>query len=435
MAAHDVTPAEHVAPMSKRAKKTIAAVGTTLAALLAIFGVWDRLFPADLSDAARIESVAITKHTTLSDYELSNPEDGLSVEPISESAPAFLDDPGPRAGTVLVKIGSAPSTAMEAPGATPTGESTSDPTRDDKPENYETPRDKPSGDDKGGDDSEGPAPESTGSSTLDGPEAVVPTPSVLQPEPPAPAVVEPQIPAEVPVQVPPQIPEDMSVEPPATIDKGVPPEVPEIHTPGDISVDPPKSDPVRDVNVAPPQVPSPADPVPDTAIVPAPAAVTEDYTNQLEVEPALRKYTTKTVHNAIKLLPPQSAPGGELPSLQDSAEQLASLLDEVETEAKPGGLEVQGWTVAVGLSIEGFNGEPLTLTWSLDGIDEDRSWPETGPNAYQVVASTANDTGTVDIWVPNLQATGDYNLNVRLLRNSNGHIVASSQPLLFAGDK
>lgn len=82
-----------------------------------------------------------------------------------------------------------------------------------------------------------------------------------------------------------------------------------------------------------------------------------------------------------------------------------------------------GWTIAVQLSLEGFSGVPLLLTWTLDGTDVPETWASENL-AYRVVASTAKDTGTAEVWVPDLAAPGNYRVNVRLSLESNGTTVA-----------
>ena len=84
--------------------------------------------------------------------------------------------------------------------------------------------------------------------------------------------------------------------------------------------------------------------------------------------------------------------------------------------------------VAVNLDVVGLKNVPLLLTWSLDGLDVPVSWTA-GNIAYRMTATTAHDSGSADVWVPDLKGTGTYNVNLTLAREKDGAVLARSQPV------
>ena len=99
------------------------------------------------------------------------------------------------------------------------------------------------------------------------------------------------------------------------------------------------------------------------------------------------------------------------------AKRLAEALSKVEARDTAGKKDPLGWVVAVNLDVTGLKGVPLVLTWSLDGLDVPVSWAADNV-AYRLTSTTAHDTGSVEIWVPNLKIAGDYNVNLKLARES-----------------
>ena len=109
------------------------------------------------------------------------------------------------------------------------------------------------------------------------------------------------------------------------------------------------------------------------------------------------------------------------------AERLITALVEVETEDGNQSLDQNsqpmGWTVSVGIDLEGLANVPLLMTWSLDGVDISATW-QAENLAYRIVASTQHDAGVARIWVPDLNRAGPYNVNVRLTYESTATIAA-----------
>lgn len=121
---------------------------------------------------------------------------------------------------------------------------------------------------------------------------------------------------------------------------------------------------------------------------------------------------------------------GQPHSPEQVAAELKQALAEIETKdgSQPtnAGSEPMGWTVAVGLDLEGVAGVPLLLTWSLDGVDVSESWRAENL-AYRIVPSTQHDAGVAEIWVPDLKRTGAYNINVTLTNESKATIADEGQ--------
>ncbi|WP_090955315.1 FHA domain-containing protein [Arthrobacter sp. ov118] len=121
---------------------------------------------------------------------------------------------------------------------------------------------------------------------------------------------------------------------------------------------------------------------------------------------------------------------GQPHSPEQLAAELKQALAEIETKdgSQPSnaGSEPMGWTVAVGLDLEGVAGVPLLLTWSLDGVDVSESWRAENL-AYRIVPSTQHDAGVAEIWVPDLKRTGAYNINVTLTNESKATIADEGQ--------
>jgi hypothetical protein len=119
--------------------------------------------------------------------------------------------------------------------------------------------------------------------------------------------------------------------------------------------------------------------------------------------------------------------GNPLPA-DEMAMRLADALREVESEAKDGKKDPLGWVVAVNLEVDGLEDVPLLLTWSLDGLDVPVSWAADSV-AYRVTATTAHDAGSVEVWVPDLEKPGTYNVNLKLALESDGTILTRGQPV------
>jgi hypothetical protein len=118
---------------------------------------------------------------------------------------------------------------------------------------------------------------------------------------------------------------------------------------------------------------------------------------------------------------------GKLVSPDAAAALIAASLKEMSTVSDPGGVDPLGWTLIVNLRLTGLEGVPLLLTWSLDGVDATSNWGESSV-AYEIMATTPDDTGIAEIWVPDLVGDGTTNVNVTLYYAESGLPATAGTP-------
>jgi hypothetical protein len=148
-------------------------------------------------------------------------------------------------------------------------------------------------------------------------------------------------------------------------------------------------------------------------------------------QPALREYRQDDIETMLPAMLPEGAvdEDGDLLPAEEVAERLADALDEVQAQAASDGKrDPLGWVVAVNLEAVGLQGEPLLLTWSLDGLDAPESWAAENV-ARRIIAERHEDAGSVEVWVPKLETQSVYNVNLKLARESDGAVLASSDPV------
>ncbi|SFN90384.1 hypothetical protein [Mycetocola miduiensis] len=302
-------------PWYLKGKTLLITAGALAAALLGVINLWDRVFPADPGDVARVESVVLTKLTSLGDFTSADLGKDLHLEPAPEGAgaPRMVADLGAWGRNSAVTPSAPPSdpahpAATDTPAPTPTDTPTPGP---------ETPTVPPTSD--------------------------TPTPTFTE------------------------SPLERLVRQRPTLEY--------IQAVGDQPVLSDYEDGV-------------ADRMPGVAF---------NLTVDAEAE-----------GNEGKQVPPE-----ELATI------LAEAFAEVEAIEDPTGLDPLGWTVAVRLNLEGVKGVPVLLTWSLDGVDVPENW-KADKLAYRVIASTPHDAGSVELWIPDLSVPGTYNVNVKLVFESNG---------------
>ena len=307
------TEREAIAPWYLRGKTLIISVGALAAAGLAILGLWDRIFPADLADVATIESVDMLGQVSLHDF-------------VSDST--------------NFQLGPAPGAAAREP-------------------------------------------------------SVIIDIAATEPEESA-----------VPTSAPP--PADGTPSTSATATPSTPATMPPTTTP------PP----------SPGSGSSPTDPVGQGRWSPS-----EDYVDDVVTDPILGPFIPGDIRMLARGQIGPTEPGGEELPAPELAKRLADALSAAETIADDSGSSnPQGWTVAVNLTLEGLAGVPLLLTWSLDGVDVPEGWAADNV-AYRVVATTPRDSGSAEVWVPNLKAEGVYRVNVKLAFESDGTPIARGEPL------
>lgn len=332
-------------PWYKRGKTLLLGAGAIAGAALAVLGLWDRIFPADQSDIARIDSVDLVGQTSFKEFAGEQLGVEFPLDPISGDAAA--------AASVALRV------------------SMPDPV--------------------------GPGIESE-----------------LAPEDVTPESAEPRPPADDPATTQPE------TEPP-DVGETDPPESDEPET------DPPETS-------GPPETPSEP---PDTE---APAHVLEAFESMLP-QTYLQSMAAAPVLDAWDFEPgelqksyvlgvqPTDEHGEELPA-EEVASRVAEVLVDVEsTTDEEGDLDPAGWTVAVNLTLEGLQGVPLLLTWSLEGVDVPDDWAAERVS-YRVVAGTPRDAGSAEIWIPHLTTAGEYNVVVKLKSASDLSATLASGPPL-----
>lgn len=83
-------PEETRVPWLTRGKAALLAAGAIAGALLALFALWDRIFPPDLVDAASIGSVDVIRQASLSDFASARLSNEMWLQPGGEAHPAML---------------------------------------------------------------------------------------------------------------------------------------------------------------------------------------------------------------------------------------------------------------------------------------------------------------------------------------------------------
>lgn len=128
----------------------------------------------------------------------------------------------------------------------------------------------------------------------------------------------------------------------------------------------------------------------------------------------------------VRVDPTSGGSTDTLVSAEQVAKALVAALSEVESQARAdGGVDPLGWVVAVNVDVQGLAGVPLLLTWSLDSVDTEvpMCWAA-DTIAYRLTATTPHDTGSVEVWVPDLASPSAYNVNLKLLNEPSGSVLA-----------
>jgi hypothetical protein len=175
-------------------------------------------------------------------------------------------------------------------------------------------------------------------------------------------------------------------------------------------------------------VPTDGSVVKDT-VAPADA---DDYEDQVVSQPELTKYPPPALAHVMG--GGLSDEDGDPLSPQEAAKRLAKALDKVEATHDRKHRNPLGWVVAVNLDISGLDGEPLLLTWSLDGLDVPLTW-RSDTVAYRLMPTTDHDGGSVEVWVPDLKRPGAYLVNLELARGSDGVVLYRATPVPLPEDK
>ena len=159
----------------------------------------------------------------------------------------------------------------------------------------------------------------------------------------------------------------------------------------------------------------------------------DDYEQQVMSQPELTKYPPTSVLAHV-MGGGLSDKDGDPLSPQEAAKRLAKALDKVEAKHDRKQRNPLGWVVAVNLDISGLDGEPLLLTWSLDGLDVPLTW-KSDTVAYRLMPTTDHDGGSVEVWVPDLKRRGAYLVNLELARGSDGVVLYRAAPVPLPEDE
>lgn len=81
---------ETFTPWYRRGKTLIIGAGALAGAVLGVLNLWDRVFPQDTEDVARIESVSIIKQTSLADFASEGLGKDIFLHPTPEAEGQFL---------------------------------------------------------------------------------------------------------------------------------------------------------------------------------------------------------------------------------------------------------------------------------------------------------------------------------------------------------
>lgn len=200
---------------------------------------------------------------------------------------------------------------------------------------------------------------------------------------------------------------------------------------------PPDTDAPATPDPAPSISPQPEEPEPSAPSTPSPTAPDEQ-TEEMAMARAVVEQAGLGGYafdpsDLLQLLPPGVSPrvdqtpvgdpspeAGSSPTTtplapEEVAQQLEAALAQVETKTTGTHRDPLGFVISVDFDVQGFKGDNLLLTWALDGQDTPSQW-RADTLAYRLTATTNDDRGSVEIWVPDLVRPGPYSINVHIWR-------------------
>lgn len=357
-----------VTPWRQRSKALILGAGALAAAVLGVVTLWDRFFPQDPADVAKIESVHLIRQTTLADFASVGLRQDLSLRPAAtagDGSSGFETHALARVRSEsTLSTSQMPAQTTYSPATTPTTPTTTSSSTPSGTAN--TPSKSPT--DETSSPEQNPSPDETSSTPPV-------SPSDTGTSPPRPRRLE---------LTPPVSPSDRGASPPR----------------------PPRLE-LEELSKLNTQVPDS-----HSAAICEQVELADFDTRVCDF---VSRHTSETVDDKGDLLPPPEV-----------ATELARALSGVEVSESEQGKDPVGWTLAVRLDLEGLASTPMLLTWSLDGLDVLETWRAENL-AYRVTATTPHDAGIAEIWIPDLARPGTYNVNVKLSFASDGMIADMKQ--------
>lgn len=103
-----------------------------------------------------------------------------------------------------------------------------------------------------------------------------------------------------------------------------------------------------------------------------------------------------------------------------AARRVIGVLGETRTATTPAGgrPDPLGQLISVNVHLIGLRGQPVLLSWSIYSRSARRrlfgNWLRNFA-AYRLVASTEDDTGNVEVWIPLPKAPGPYVVHLHLI--------------------
>lgn len=121
------------------------------------------------------------------------------------------------------------------------------------------------------------------------------------------------------------------------------------------------------------------------------------------------------------------------PPLDDEAvkELFLRTLETIDATTTGDRTDPMGMIVSADYDIQGYENEPLKVTWSLSGPGVTPEW--TSDRVVQYVTVTREiDHGSVEVWVPDLAAPGEYTVSLAVYRVADGGLLDLDSSLHIA---
>jgi hypothetical protein len=119
-----------------------------------------------------------------------------------------------------------------------------------------------------------------------------------------------------------------------------------------------------------------------------------------------------------------------------AARQIVGILENTQTADRESGhkREPLGELIKANVQLIGFEGQPVFLRWSISQMRSRTHahlfsrWLRSDIVGYRLVATTENDTGAVNMWIPLPKVPGPYILHLDLTAEGSDLISTNSPP-------